>query len=774
MRFYIVIIFLFLNLSSLLAQSNIALGTWKSYQPYQRANNMTQSVDKVYFNTGNALFSIQKDDLSPNFMSKVEGLNGSSIKFIEYDQFNKQLLVVYNDSKIDIIREDGAIIPVLNIAQNQTIPGDKSINAISIADEQYAYIATGFGIVQFDLQTLNFGYTCDMGSKVIDIVNNNSKIFVAKDDGIYHFNHSSNLNPGDFGLWSIFDHDNALPAIYESNILAIFDNVLYACIDNNIWKQKENDQFELFYEPNLSDDLIINLYAGKQELLIGVKENSNNSYLKYVQKDFSILDGDNSCTNRLTDFLQDEGGRIWFCDEWSQIRYINNKIAIDSDNCNKVNFNSPYSLETSDISIKDNIIYLANGGANEKYKPIGSRIGYSTYKDNDWEHFFGNNFPELNENDFRSLLRIMVHPRENKLLLGSFWNGFIIRNLDDGSIEAFNKDNSSLEGTKDDEERTRIGGMAIDDQDNIWLSNYGAQNPVSVYTKDGVWRNFYVGGAKLSTRIAIDDYGNKWIALFQGGVLVLKTDDNDIINGNYEYKLINSGNSVMKSNVVNDVIKDLDGTIWVGTSSGPVIFNCGDIFNNPCTGHLQNVLEDGDWAHLLENEDILCIEADGANRKWFGTKNGIFVQSADGENKVFNFDIKNSPLFDNTIKDLAFNPKEGEMLIHTNNGLQSYRTKSTLGGRTHNSEVYAFPNPVRPDYNGEIAIKGLPQNATVKITDMVGKMIYETTALGGQAVWNGKDYNGKKATTGVYLVFSSSRNNFENADSYVTKILFVN
>jgi len=170
---------------------------------------------------------------------------------------------------------------------------------------------------------------------------------------------------------------------------------------------------------------------------------------------------------------------------------------------------------------------------------------------------------------------------------------------------------------------------------------------------------------------------------------------------------------------------------------------------------------------------VLSIAVDGANRKWFGTRNGIFVQSPNGEDQIVAFDTENSPLFDNTVKEMAFNSETGEMFIGTNKGLQSLRTETTGSRATHANEVYAFPNPVRPEYNGIIAIKGLARDAEVKITDVDGQLVFQTRALGGQAIWDGKDIKGREVTGGIYLVFSSSSDAFRDPNSYVTKILVV-
>jgi hypothetical protein len=99
----------------------------------------------------------------------------------------------------------------------------------------------------------------------------------------------------------------------------------------------------------------------------------------------------------------------------------------------------------------------------------------------------------------------------------------------------------------------------------------------------------------------------------------------------------------------------------------------------------------------------------------------------------------------------------------------SYRSTATDTNAVTKS-VTIFPNPVPRDYAGTIAIKGLPLNADVRITDINDQLVYKTTALGGQAVWNGRDYKGRRPASGVYLVFASSS---DGNQVYAGKIVFV-
>jgi hypothetical protein len=226
---------------------------------------------------------------------------------------------------------------------------------------------------------------------------------------------------------------------------------------------------------------------------------------------------------------------------------------------------------------------------------------------------------------------------------------------------------------------------------------------------------------------------------------------------------------------VNCVTVDLEGDVWVGTQQGVVSFECGsNVFESTCLGRRRIVTVDDFNGYLLETEDVKTIAVDGGNRKWFGTTNGIFVQSPDALTQVANYTSTNSPLFDNTITDIAINNKTGEVWIGTEKGVISLRGEATAGGNVNSTAPYAYPNPVRPDYDGPIAIYGLARDANVKITDIAGNLVYEGKSLGGQAIWDGRDYLGRRAATGVYLIFATSNVSFDTPDAIITKLVIIN
>jgi hypothetical protein len=233
------------------------------------------------------------------------------------------------------------------------------------------------------------------------------------------------------------------------------------------------------------------------------------------------------------------------------------------------------------------------------------------------------------------------------------------------------------------------------------------------------------------------------------------------------------GSGALPSEFINDLVEDLEGDIWLATAAGIGVFYCSSSVlssSNRCDAQKILVQRDGYNEYLFEKQLVRAIAIDGANRKWVGTTSGLWLISADGKDEILNFNASNSPLPSSDIYDIAVDDKTGIVYIATEGGLVSYQGDATLGGEEH-TDVLVYPNPVRPDYTGPIAVKGLVNDANIKITDVSGGLIWQGKANGGQAIWDGKNYNGEKAKTGIYLVYSLSNDGKEH---YCAKIAFIN
>jgi hypothetical protein len=754
----------------LAGQSDLPLGTWKSHLSYREGSRVTQSKDKIIYAAGLGMILIDKSDLSVSFLSKEDGLTDIRITGLYYDRFNDQLILVYADSGIDIVR-NGTIINIPSIKSNTSIIGSKTINHIYVADRNIAYISTDFGILGFNTQRLEFTFTAFTGLKVNAITQHKGILYAGTEEGLFTAP-TEGINLTDFGSWKQIPHGSGLPQSYEVSGIVTFNETVFLVSDRDMYYQRPDGAFSKYYSFDAPFSFRFISAEGKS-LITGVRNNQFVSKIIITEQNLNVTEGGAGCINLVIDGIEDETGRMWYADQWRGIRYTENYYS----GCKVLEFNSPWSNTAGQITFSGETAILASGGINEDYGYANSTSGFYLFEKNRWTNFNGTNLPVMDEKQMFNVQAIQQNPVTKELYIGSYWNGLLKFNPESKATEHFNKDNSVLRGAAGDESRTRISHLLFDDRQNLWISNFLSPRPLVLKTKENEWYSFALPGNNQAGNIAIDRAGNKWVPLVTtgGSIVVFNENGTPAVSTDDKVRLINRNNSEISSNRVNCVTVDADGLVWVGTASGPVVFDvgCADPFSESCRGSIRRVVVDGIPAPLLRDEDVLAIAVDGGNNKWFGTRNGIFVQTPDGSGEVMKFDVNNSPLLDNIIRGLFFNERTGEMFIVSSLGIQSYRTITTGGGRTHAPEVFAFPNPVRPDYNGPIAIKGLVRDASVKITDINGRLVYETKAQGGQAVWDGRDYNGVRAATGVYLVFSANENTSLGVEALVTKILVV-
>ena len=263
--------------------------------------------------------------------------------------------------------------------------------------------------------------------------------------------------------------------------------------------------------------------------------------------------------------------------------------------------------------------------------------------------------------------------------------------------------------------------------------------------------------------VTVDIDNRKWIALQGGGGLVCFDDrGTPDQTGDDRWRLFRQGrgNGNLPSSNVTAISADRNGFIWVGTDRGVAIIQCSDdIFNVAgCEATLPVVRQDNFAGLLLAEENIRDIETDQADRKWIASNNGVWLLSADGQKTIQRFTSSNSKLLSDEVFSIAIDDLTGEVFFLTALGISSYRGEATAPV-IDKRKPFIFPNPVPPGYSGTIAFRDLPDKAWVKITDQNGKLVHETRSLGGQAVWSGKNLQGTRVSSGVYLVYVSEELN---------------
>jgi hypothetical protein len=758
----------------LYAQNNLKIGEWRTHLPYRTGVNVTQSANDVYWATGLSVLKMNKTDLSIEKLDKLNTLTDVGARLVRYSSATKTLLIGYENNNIDLIRTEGSSkdLNLPDIKNNSSILGDKTIYDASFVNDT-AYLACGYGVSKLDMRRGEFVFTTFTKLKTYSVVVFEGKIWAATEGGIYTVPNDARLNLADFKVWTKLGAASGFPNEYKTNVLTIYDNKLYFDLNDTLSVLQNNRPLSIRHEIGHKIQF---LTAESQNLLVGFanKDLYTNGKTLIYNKNGVFKNAVTNCVNRPLSAVEDAAGRIYFADEYNGYRFLNK--ATDG-NCNVVEFDSPYSRASSDIAVTDTSVWVAFGGLNG-INPRDNSEGFGALTSGKWQNFNGLYTPVMNDSSIRhDFHTVEINKKTGKTYAGSVQNG-LLELTGNKVTKVYNASNSAIRASSADPARRRVTGLAFDKSGNLWVSNNLADNPVIVLKADGKWAKLASVPASNIFQVMVDESNIKWFIVSGSQTSILLYDEGKSIDdvSDDKIRLLDNANlpKEQQNARINYLVTDLNGEVWVGTSNGVCVFRCGsDPFKTACNAALIVNSLGSISEYLLREKNVNTIAVDGANRKWFGTSSGLFVTSADGKEELLKFNTENSPLPSNNILSIAIRPN-GEVFVGTDKGLVSFRSDATEGGDFNDqTKILAFPNPVRPDYDGPIAIKGFARDANVKIADVNGNVVFETKALGGQAIWEGKDFNGHRVATGVYLVLATNTKNLDAPDAVVTKILFM-
>ncbi len=750
--------------------SGTGIGEWRIYMPNNSAKAVAAAGSRIYCATDKGFFYFDKEFNSIESLSKINGLHDIGISTIEYDKETNTLLVAYQNTNLDLIRGE-EIINITDILRT-TISGVKTINHIYFKDK-LAYLSCSFGLVVLDLVKLEirdaymFQNPNGTSLQVHATTILKDQIFAATANGVMYARNSRTVNLNDLKNWTLFNTSSGLPAANNSNFrsLATFKDNVFAGV-NNVGVFKLNSAANTWSNVAPTSGYDVNhLNPGKSGLLAATQYN------------FQVYDAagrvniiDDKLIENVLEGIEDNEGVYWLATR--DFGLVKTDSSGKSEN---IVPNGPASERSFRVLADKESVIVAGGG----YSPAlqsNSTVGFYEFKNGFWENYNYNRYKDSTQYpDIQDLVDVVRNPVTGKVYFASYgfglmeWNG-------PGNYKLWGLNNSPLNTSFIGDPRSvRITDIEADTEGNLWVINptdFAGVPSIHVLRPDYTWQTYSLQGTASGTfsgeqffdKMVIDDNGYKWISLkprsASTGLVVF-----DDVNNRFQYLTKGQTNGNLPDSRVYCLAKDLKGEIWVGTEDGiGVFFDPSSVFsssrsisaNTPIIGNRP----------LLQGQIVKCIAVDGANRKWVGTDTGLWLFNEDGEEVIYNFTAKNSPLPSDKIQDVTVNHATGDVFISTEAGLVSFRAGATVTSEGLNC-ANVFPNPVRPGYTGQIAVSGIANNASVKITDITGTLVYETKALGGTAVWNGRDYKGNHVRSGVYLILSS---NAEGGETCISKV----
>ncbi|MFV0219093.1 T9SS type A sorting domain-containing protein [Empedobacter falsenii] len=737
-------IFITMIFTSLNAQNDKV--RWTDLFSYNNVKLLEEVNGVIYCGTENGIFLFNPQNPTSDWikLNKTNFLNNVGVSAMAYDKDSDSFLVGYENGGLDLLKS-GESTMVLDIKWNG-FSGDKKVNHIFINDG-IAFISVAFGIVSFDLKKEEFKETTRTNTAVVnDATILNNKLYIATSNGIYSSELTSKkINNPNINSWT--------QPTFNQNVtnIELFENEIYYSVNNEL-KSLSGTSTPPF-------NLIKELKSSNGKLII----TQNNQ--------ISVFKGDNY------PLIDEDGNEINF----NSGIFINNIYFGGSVNHGIINLSNhkefypdgPFNNKAWSVTTKNGKVWIAPGGTLGYGNVLDNSDGFYYYNVKQW-----NNFRSKDIFDIRDVLRIAPHPDKNN-------NTFIVSSFNkygrdvNGRTDLLEFDPTKFEfvnNYKPDRiisnqfPSSRISGLAYDKLGNLHI---GASFPDgkspdynSVYylerNANGTWNNISVDKASAIVALTPDfsDIYTYYPSGREGGGVA-------VLDKNYQIVTTLTTSNKLPINNVLTVANDRSNNLWIGTQQGLVVLYGADnaVSSNNIIAEPVVIIQDGIPEALLTDVGIYAIKVDNANNKWIATNGaGVYYVSDSGESTKLHFTSKNSPLPSDVVYDVSIDESTGKVYFATEKGVVSYNGDVSTEANNFNNAI-AYPNPYRPEYKGNVTIKNLPNRALVKITDIVGNLLFEKKAEGGIVEWNTNNAKGKPVASGIYLVLMT------NADGTETKTL---
>ncbi len=725
------------------AQRIAPVGAWTAYPSHNSPKQLAKVGDVFFAISPGGLFTYDRVTKKTKSYSTVEGMSQVDPTAIYHDERSGKTFIGFSDGMLNVCTNPDDGFDFISDIQRSLLFTTKSVNKLT-SSGKFLYIATEFGVVIYDIDQDETRSTITKigdnpsGVAVRDLILAGDSIYAAMDNhGIWRAAiASTNLTLP--SAWTEVTGHNGLSR-GDCRLLAKTTLASYAQIGDTIFQRNGGiGPWTMAPIPNQKWSAMTG-WGGYLALIystvLRVVEPNGTQYLAFVRGKLSssyvdssmVLTGDS--VNGLSIWL---GATDSF------------ETAFPA---------GPYNNKVTAMAAGNQEFYVAPEGKAGSSAPAGNVDGFWNYRPQEGWHRFNYDDELSRDSVWAEFARCTYHVKDSVCYMGS-WNHGVIR-LKAGKItHVWTPMNSKLNNGIGNS--IRISGLTVDKDENVWATGIVADYNLNVFSSaDSIWHPYSIPGM-YPIGIVIDDYGNKWINNQGNGLTVFNENGTFTVATDDKVKNLTTetGRGGLPNNTVYALAKDLKGQIWVGTLEGIAVFaNPSAVFNATFADASCPVIE---GYCLLRDQKVNTIAVDGANRKWIGTNNGLFLVNPQGNKLLQHFTTENSPLFSDQIQELQIDQQTGEIFIGTASGIVSLMGEA-IGGKSTSDSLYVYPNPVQGDYDGLIAITGSFKDVEVKITTVSGRLVRAINALGGQAMWDGKDTDGNRVTPGIYLAMVADK-----------------
>jgi hypothetical protein len=774
---------LFFSLLALGARAQgVAYGDWQLHLPANHPQTLADAGDRLYVADQSSFYYYDKTINTTQRLSWREGLSDVGVSAVAYDSASRQVVVAYRNGNLDLLRPDGSVKNLTDILRKNLQTG-KNITQIQTYNG-LAYLASNLGVIVVDLTRLEVRDTYSNigpGGQAITAYATavvHDTIYVSSTAGVLRGRISSAVNLLNYQSWTREMPNPASPTDKLDQLLTYRGHVYGQGAFRGVYCLSGTGAARGWRLLNGSYGTAVRrLRTSSAGLLFSF--------------DTADLRGTNPAATAVSTVLPRAAVGDYAND---MVRAADGTIYVASDDRGLLRFapgtttnpevirpNSPATANAYSLladATTSSVIAFSGGYSGDNGLQAGQRLGFYEYRDRQWTNYTRTTYPSAA--DFPNLLDMSHGARtpDGTLYVASYGNG-LLQWQGPGKFRQFTAGQagvplrSSLDPDASNLDYVRVPDIATDPNGNyLWVVNRHQRSRVSGLFRyrpaTDTWQiTPWFSGSENLDRVVVDNYGNPWVTQSRkGGAGVAMYDTLSRQGFNFGTATTNS--------FVYGIARDRTGSIWIGTGDGVSYYSDPSLAisalatNKAVPGFSLPYVRRGTGSGypVLFNTVVRCIAVDGANRKWFGTPSGLWLFSPNADEALLHFTTDNSPLPSNSIVDIAVNDKTGEVFVATDGGVVSYQGSASItDGEPTCAEVY--PNPVQPDFVGQVGIRGLVNNAYVKITDVAGHLVYSTRAAGGTVTWDLNDAQGRRVRSGVYLVLTSDA---EGKNACVSKV----